>query len=93
MTPTETLRIIDKRIDGIRSELFRRSGRVNTLSCHDWQLAWERNPDLHSRQSMLFGLRDLAQLARDAEIERAYRAEQRRLRHSFPRFAQQERVA
>lgn len=87
MSPTQTIRQIDKRIDGIRMELFRRVGRFNTLSASEWQLAWDRHPDLYSRQEMLFGLRGLAQLDRDAEIERAYRAEQRKQRRAYRRAA------
>lgn len=86
-SPTETIRLIDKRIDGIRLELFRRNGRFNTFNCHDWQLAWDRNPDLRMRQEMLFGRRDLAVMERDALIERVYRRDQRRQRNALRKAA------
>ncbi len=87
VSPVEVIRQIDKRIDGIRLELFRRGGRFNTLDVSSWQLAWDRHPDLNSRHDMLYRLRGLAQLERDAEIERAYRVEQRRLRATLRRAA------
>jgi hypothetical protein len=74
---SQQIKLIDKRIDGVRLELYRRYGRFNTFSSHDWQLAWDRNPDLHARHSELFRLRGIAQDQRDAEAEKEYRKSQR----------------
>lgn len=76
----EAIRIIDKKIDGIRLELYRRVGRFNTLEAAAWDLAWRRCPDLYARQEALFRFRGVAQQIRDAIIDTEYRAEQRRER-------------
>lgn len=83
MTVNQQIALIDKRIDGVRMELFRRVGRFNTMSANSWQLAWDRHPDLYARQSGLFCQRGVLQQVRDAEAERAYRADQRRVRASY----------
>lgn len=72
---------------GIRLDLYRRVGRFNTFCSHGWQLAWDRNPDLHARRTELFRQRGELQQIRDAEIDRAYRAEQRRARRSYRKAA------
>jgi hypothetical protein len=87
MTPTQRIAAIDRRIDGVRLELFRRGCRFNTMSAHGWQIAWDRHPDLGARNDFLYRLRGLAQLDRDAEIERTYRADQRRARAARRRAA------
>lgn len=87
MTPLQQIRLIDKRIDGITLELFRRGGRFNTFDCHGWQLAWDRAPDLRIRRNELFRLRGLAQQERDALIEKEYRTAQRRQRASYRKTA------
>jgi hypothetical protein len=81
----ETIRLIDKRIDGIRLELFRRGARFNTLDAAGWQLAWDRNPDLLGRHEALFRFRGIAQDTRDAIIESDHRAAQRRERAAAKR--------
>lgn len=86
LTPAQTIRQIDRHIDGIRMELYRRGCRPG-MCASSWQLAWDRNPDLRARNETLFRLRGLAQLERDAQIEREYRAEQRRTRRSIRRAA------
>lgn len=83
----ETIRLIDKRIDGIRLELFRRGARFNTFDCHGWQLAWDRNPDLWGRREALYRFRDIAQQTRDAIMEADFRAAQRRERAAMRRSA------
>lgn len=80
------IRQVDRNIDGIRLELYRRGAR-NLFSASDWQLAWDRNPDLHERHTALFRQRGELQDRRDAEINREYAAEQRRQRRSFRRAA------
>lgn len=75
------IRQIDRNIDGIRSALYAR-GRFDNLSAHGWQLAWDRNPDLHARETELFRQRGELQQQRDALIESEYRAEQRRQRRT-----------
>lgn len=87
MTAVQQIRIIDKKIDGIRLELFRRVGRFNTMDAGGWQLAWDRHPDLYARHTELFRQRGELQVVRDAEIDRQYRAEQRKLRRSYRRAA------
>lgn len=84
MSPVQQIALIDKRIDGIRLELYRRGSRPG-LNVSEWTLVWERNPDLWARNEELFRQRGAAQLVRDAEINRAYRAEQRRIRASYRR--------
>jgi hypothetical protein len=83
----EEIRLIDKRIDGVRLELFRRGARFNTFDCHGWQLAWDRNPDLYGRQLALSRRRGIAQQECDAIAEREYRAAQRRQRAAYRRAA------
>lgn len=75
----EAIRLLDKRIDGVRLELLRRV-RVNILDAGSWQLAWDRNPDIDRRHDALFRLRGIAQDTRDLIIEREYQAAQRRER-------------
>lgn len=87
LTPAQTIRQIDRNIDGIRLELYRRGLRFNIYCSHGWQLAWDRNPDLAARNQTLFQLRGLAQLARDAAIEREYRTAQRRQRRAYRKAA------
>lgn len=86
LTPAQTIRQIDRHIDGIRLELYRRGCRPR-LSASEWQLAWDRNPDLSARNDTLYRLRGLAQLARDAAIEREYRSLQRRQRQTYRKAA------
>lgn len=74
------IRQIDRRIDGIRLEIYRRIGRFNTQSCLAWQAAWERCPDLQARDRDLYEQRGHLQTERDAALEREYRAEQRQSR-------------
>jgi hypothetical protein len=76
----QQINLIDKRIDGVRLELFRRVGRFNTFCSWGWQLAWDRNPDLHARQTDLYRQRGELQQIRDAEIECKYQATARRER-------------
>jgi hypothetical protein len=71
------IRLIDKKIHGIRLELYRRVGRFNTFSAHDWQLAWDRNPDLQARENALFLLRDIAVQEFTELLEKEYRKAQR----------------
>lgn len=71
---------IDRRVDGIRLEVFRRGNRFFMHDTWGWQLAWDRHPDLHERQTALYRQRGQLQLVRDREIEREYQAEQRRQR-------------
>lgn len=87
MTAVQQIAQIDRNIDGISLELFRRAGRFNTMSADSWQLAWDRNPDLRARREELYRQRGELQIIRDAETERAYRAEQRRVRRSYRRAA------
>ncbi|SDC08834.1 hypothetical protein SAMN05216337_1001224 [Bradyrhizobium brasilense] len=75
----EAIRIIDRKIDGIRLELFRRT-RVRIFDAGSWQLAWDRHPDLSERHDGLFRLRGVAQQTRDLIIEREYQAARRRER-------------
>lgn len=84
---TDQIRQIDRNIDGIRRELFRRVGRFNTFCAHGWQLAWDRHPDLRAKETELFRLRGIAQQERDAQIERDYRAAQRKQRAAYRRAA------
>lgn len=86
MTEVQQIRLIDKRIDGIRLEMFRRT-RVSIFDAGSWQLAWDRNPDLHARSEELFRQRGELQQVRDAKAEREFRAAQRRLRASYRRAA------
>lgn len=76
----EAIRIIDRKIDGIRKELFRRVGAFNAMSADGWQLAWNRNPDLDERHAALFRFRGVAQQTRDLIIEREHQAARRRER-------------
>lgn len=76
----EAIRLIDKKIDSVRLELYRRYGRFNTFNAHEWQLAWDCNPDLFNRSKALFDLRMVAIDARDAIINREYSSAQRRAR-------------
>lgn len=92
MSAVQQIRLIDKRIDGIRLELHRRGPAFHTFDTHAaWQLAWDRNPDLHERHTELFRQRGDLQVARDAEIEREWRAQERRERRE--RVAAWKRVA
>lgn len=81
MTAAEQIKQIDRNIDGIRLELYRRGAR-NLFSAHDWQLAWDRNPDLAARDKALFRQRGALQVIRNSDLERAYRAEQRQARRN-----------
>jgi hypothetical protein len=82
-TPAQTIRQIDRHIDGVTLELFRRGGRFNIFDAGAWQLAFDRHPDLGARRDTLFRLRGLAQLDRDAQAERDYRAAQRKQRRAY----------
>lgn len=86
-TAVQQIAQIDRNIEGVRRELFRRVGRFNTLCIWGWHLAWNRNPDLHARQTELYRLRGLAQQERDALIEKEYRAAQRRQRATYRKAA------
>lgn len=44
---------IDKRIDLVREELVRRSGRFDQMSAHDWQRAWDGYPGLQGMEASL----------------------------------------
>lgn len=68
---------IDRLIDGVRLEVFRRGNRFFMHDIWGWQLAWDRHPDLKARDTALFCQRGQLQLVCDAELERAYQAEQR----------------
>jgi hypothetical protein len=91
MSVFEQIRIIDKRIDGIRLELHRRGPAFSTFDSHGWQCAWDRNPDLYARHNDLFRQRGDLQVIRDAEIEKRWRAQERAERRS--RLAAWKRVA
>ena len=86
----QAIKVIDRKIDGIRKELIRRVGAFNTLSADSWQLAWNRNPDLDARHNALFRFRGVAQQTRDLIIECEYQAELRRLRALRRRASQGE---
>lgn len=87
MTAAQQIILIDKRLDGIRLEVFRRLGRFNSQSADCWDLAWARCPDLYARQGDLYRQRGAMQKVRDAALEREYRAEQRRKRSALSRVA------
>lgn len=74
------IRQIDRRIDGIRLELYRRGGRFNTFDCGAWQLAWDRNPDLRARETALYSTRYDFSQEENAALTSEHRAEQRRCR-------------
>lgn len=71
------IRLVDRKIDGIRRELMRRVGKFNTLSANAWQLAWDRCPDLREMETTLFAERGNLQQARDHLINDAYLREAR----------------
>lgn len=83
----EAIRLIDRKIDGIRLELFRRGAR-NLISAADWQLAWDRNPDLAGRNDALFRFRGVAQATRDAILDREHRDAQALTRRANTRRRQ-----
>lgn len=61
------IRLTDKRIDEVRSELFLRE-TVDKLSAASWQSAWDKHPDLHERSHILWVYRaDLKDELRAAE--------------------------
>jgi hypothetical protein len=76
------IRQIDRHIDGIRLELYRRGNRPG-MSADEWQLAWDRNLDLKARHNDLFRTRGALQVQRDAAINQEYSAEQRAKRRSL----------
>ncbi|MCP1832787.1 hypothetical protein [Bradyrhizobium sp. USDA 4545] len=76
----EAIRIIDRKIDGIRMELCRRLQGVRIFDANDWHLAYDRHPDLRDRAEALWRFRGVAQQTRDLIIEREYQAAQRRER-------------
>jgi hypothetical protein len=79
-TPIERdIRQIDRQIEGVRSELFRRVGRFNVMNAGSWQLAWDREPELAARHDALFRRRGKLQVERDALVEKEFRAVGRRL--------------
>lgn len=57
---------IDRKIDGIRTEVCRRTLLMNIFSSESWQRAWDRHPELRARQNELFRQRGIAQQERDA---------------------------
>lgn len=73
---------IDMEIGVVRRELRRREvlarRPLNDLSAASWQLAWDRNPDLHEREVHLCRQRGMAQQARDARVHRAWVKQSRR---------------
>ncbi len=72
------IRQIDRNIDGIRKELVCRVGRFNTLSAHDWQLAWDKHPDLRVAETALYFNRGQLQQERNLLEDQARRAQLRR---------------
>ncbi|MES5483626.1 hypothetical protein QMZ05_12780 [Bradyrhizobium sp. INPA03-11B] len=88
----EAIRIIDRKIDGIRMELRRRiGGGLRIFSAHDWHYAYERHADLRERADALWRFRGVAQQTRDLIIEREHQAVQRRQR-ALRRKAARERA-
>lgn len=60
------IRKIDRQIDAIRSELRSRiTGKFSPTSAADWQVAWDRHPELRAQETALFRQRGELQLQRD----------------------------
>lgn len=81
MTGQEQIDRIDQEIDANRRALLSRI-RFLPATAAEYQAAWDRNPDLWAREHELFCQRGAAQVVRDEEINTAWRAEQRRIRHA-----------
>jgi hypothetical protein len=73
---TRTVRQIDRDIDANRIVLIQRL-RYSPGSAYEWQIAWDRNPDLQARDCALFRERDEA---RDEDIRIAEREHKAALR-------------
>lgn len=58
---------VDKLIDANRNAVLLRVGHA-LRNCHNWQMAWDRNPDLHQRERELFAQRGALQ-QQAAELE------------------------
>lgn len=86
MTAAAQIQQIDIQIDAVRGQLYRRIGYMPATAA-DFQAAWDRNPILLAKHRALFLARGNAQVERDADDERAYRAEQRRVRASYRKAA------
>lgn len=71
-SPRQQIAAIDKLIDGARLELHRRVGKFNRLDASAWQLAWDRNPDLQSRERELLRQRGEAQRKRAMADHQAF---------------------
>jgi hypothetical protein len=71
---------VDRQIDANRRELQRRE-RINPYSAASWQQAWNKHPDLYSRERSLFSRRGELQELRDRVDARA----ERRARASVPK--------
>lgn len=82
MSPREQISQIDKQIDAVHRELLS-FGRFNTLSAADWQAAWDKHPDLRTRDLDLYRQRGVAQDASNALLAAAAMKAARAAR--FPR--------
>jgi hypothetical protein len=79
MTAQQTIDAIDLLIDANRRELYRRI-RYLPQTAHEYQNAWDRNPDLHAREHDLYRQRGFAQQHLADEMEVTWRAGKRRAR-------------
>ena len=71
---------IDRQIDANHRALMARVRCHPEGSVRAWQNAWDRCPDLWKRERALYLARGNAQVACDAEAERIFKIEQRRVR-------------
>lgn len=87
MAAQQEIDLIDRAIDANRLAMFARLRFRPQFSAFEWQSAWDRCPDLRSREDDLNTQRWRAMEKRDAEINRAHKAAQRRYRHAAVRPA------
>ena len=73
---------IDKDINAVRKQL-RRLEKINPMSAASWQDAWDKHPELHAQEKMLYGERYEAQMVRDAAAYKAAMVTKRRENATF----------
>lgn len=77
MTHQEQIDQIDLQLDVVTRALFRRAGRANSLTHAGWMRARRVSPRLSALRDRLSAARGVAQDARDADLNAAYRRQQR----------------
>jgi hypothetical protein len=86
-TASRKVDAIDKRIDAVRTELFRVAPVADEFSPADWQASWNRHPVLRAIERELYIRRLHASAVRDDLIARKAKAEERAEMRAFRKAA------